>query len=382
MYRLENPIQHYAWGSTSALPEFLGTPADGRPYAELWMGTHPIAPSRVLLADGSSRHLDEIAGALPYLFKVLAAVRPLSLQVHPHREMARAGFDDEEARGVRLEGRERVFKDPNHKPELTVALTPFETLVGFRTTAELLEILPGVGGALTSRLAARLRADPGFAGIVRLLGVLLSEQEPVPAAQIQDVVEGCAAQVARGIDPGRAYSTVGELAAWHPDDPGVVAGLLLNRVALQPGEALFLAHGIIHAHLSGTCLEVMACSDNVLRAGLTEKHIQSDTVLSCLEEGMSDTFRIEPKQLGDTRLFLPPVEEFALAVTSRDGGTGVPSLVPGDGPRIALCVDGVVELRTRRGAMRLRRGGAVFVPAGEGEVAMTGIGTVAQVYAA
>src|SRR5699024_9779148 len=254
MFPLENPIQHYPWGSTKALCEFLRARPDGRPYAELWMGTHPLAPSRVQLPNGDSGPLSSVleTDGLPYLFKVLSAARPLSLQVHPARAMAREGYADEEARGVALSAPDRVFKDPNHKPELVLALTRFETLVGFRPTVELLEILPRLGASLTTSLADRLKSDPGFAGIVRLLSVLLSSDDPVTPGQVREVVAACSEQVRRGTDPGRAYSTAVELARWYPGDPGVVAGLLLNRVSLQPGEAAFMGHGIIHAHLSGT----------------------------------------------------------------------------------------------------------------------------------
>lgn len=389
MYRLDNPTRHYAWGSTSLLPEFLGTSPDGRPHAELWLGTHRRAPSRVRTNDGGTRPLGDVVDdrSLSYLLKVLAAERPLSLQVHPHRAMARAGFDDEESRGVALGARERSFTDPNHKPEMAVALTTFESLIGFRPTAELWDILPGVGAALTTRLGRQLRSEPGYAGIVGLLGVLLSERDPVPGDAVREVVDACAARVGEGTDPGRAYSTVVELAQWHPYDPGVVASLLLNRVTLAPGEAAFLAHGIIHAHLRGVCLEVQACSDNVLRAGLTDKHVDRDAVLRCLAEGMSDTFRIEPKRVGDTRLYVPPVEEFALAVTRRDdggvesaSGAGGGDVVPGSGPRIAICVDGTVEVSAGGRSMSLVRGQSVFVPGAAGPLAMTGAGALAQAY--
>lgn len=383
MFRLDNRVQHDAWGSVLALPGFLGSEGDGRPHSELWMGTHPLGPSRVRTPSGGSLGLRELVGpdGLPYLFKVLAADRPLSLQVHPDRAMAAAGYAAEEARGVPLDAWERTFKDPHHKPEMAVALTPFESLVGLRPTAELATILPAVGAPLTGRLAELLRADPGFAGIVRLLGVLLSDEHPIAAEEVGQVVRACADRVAQGDDPGRAYSTVVELARWHPRDPGVVASLLLNRISLQPGEAVFLAHGIIHAHLFGMCLELMADSDNVLRAGLTDKPVHREAVLACLRSGMSDTFSIEPKRLGASRLYVPPVEEFALGVTRRTDASAPPSPLPGTGPRIILALDGSVALHGAGTELGLRRGQSVFVPADEGDVGLTGTGAVAQAYA-
>ncbi len=283
------------------------------PLAEIWMGTHPLGSSTV---EGPDRTMPlvEVAGELPFLFKILAADRPLSLQVHPNEAMARAGFDAEEAAGVPLDAPHRTYKDPHHKPEMAYALTTFDTLVGFRPTAEILRVLNGIDTPLAQSLAEDLHAAPGFRGIVRLIERLLTEE--ISAAEIEQIVVCCRDLVEQGIDVKRAYVTAVEIADHYPDDVGVVISLTLNRLTLQPGEAAFLGTGIIHAHLRGMCLEVMAASDNVLRAGLTSKALDPEGLIKCLDRGMSRLARVTPEPFGfSTDVFSPDVREFALAVS-------------------------------------------------------------------
>ncbi|MGA8988768.1 mannose-6-phosphate isomerase, class I, partial [Aeromicrobium sp.] len=311
MWRLDNATRAYDWGSTADIPTFMGQKPGHGPLAEVWMGTHPLGSSMV---DGPDRAmmLGEVAGELPFMFKILAADRPLSLQVHPNEAMARAGFAAEEAAGVSLDSPLRTYKDPHHKPEMAYALTTFDTLVGFRPTAEILRVLSGIDTPFAQTLAEDLHATPGFAGIVRLIERLLTEQ--VDPVDIADVVACCRTLVEQGIDVKRAYVTAAEIAKHYPDDIGVVISLTLNRLTLQPGEAAFLGTGIIHAHLRGMCLEVMAASDNVLRAGLTSKPLNPEGLIKCLDRGMSRLARVTPEPFGfSTDVFSPDVQEFALA---------------------------------------------------------------------
>jgi len=379
MYRLRNGSQHYDWGSESAIPRFLRDSPDGRRVAEVWIGTHPLTPSHAVGVDVDV-DLTEVAGDLPFLLKVLAADRPLSLQVHPSRSIAEAGFRAEEAAGIPLTAPHRTYKDPNHKPEMVYALTTFDTLVGFRPTAEVLRILAPIDTELTRSLCDDLHAFPGFQGIVALVARLLTTQ--IEPAEIAEIVAACESLASSGVDIKRAYVTAVEVAAHYPSDPGVVISLLLNRLTLQPGEAAFLGTGVIHSHLSGLCLEVMAASDNVLRAGLTSKHVDPEGLVRCLERGMSRVARVTPDHISfSTELFSPVGAEFALALVqaSRADPDGV--LMPVTKRSVLICTGGEVTVVNKRGQkMELARGDSLYAGHDDGELRIHGIGEVAQAY--
>lgn len=377
MLRLHNPSRDYAWGSTTDIPRFLGHPADGRTHAEIWMGTHPLGSSTVV--DG--RPLSAVVGELPFLFKILAADRPLSLQVHPSAAQAAAGFAAEEAAGVPIDAPHRTYKDPNHKPEMAYALTTFDTLVGFRPTAEIMRVLHGIDTPLTRRLVEDLRAAPGFSGIVRLVEQLLTRG--TADEEIADVVAVCRRMVDDGIDIKRAYVTAVEIAEHFPHDIGVIISLTLNRLTLQPGEAAFLGTGIIHAHLRGMCLEVMAASDNVLRAGLTTKALDPVGLVGCLDQGMSRLARVTPEPFGfSTEVFSPDVREFALAVSQCSRAEPQGTLLPPASQRIVVCTGGTVDVVAAAGErVHLDRGDAIYAGPEDGELRVVGTGEVAQAYA-
>jgi mannose-6-phosphate isomerase len=381
MYLLDNASRDYHWGSTSDIPRFLGEEPTGGRLAEVWMGTHPLGPSSVTAKD-EPVPLAKVAGELPFLFKILAADRPLSLQVHPNAAMARAGFDAEEAAGVPLDAPERTYRDPFHKPEMAYALTTFDTLVGFRPTAEILRVLHGIDTPLVRSLALELHAEPGFAGIVRLVERLLTD--PVSPDEVAAVVDACRDLVAVGVDVRRAYQTVVEIAEHFPDDVGVIISLTLNRLTLQPGEAAFLGAGIIHAHLKGMCLEVMAASDNVLRAGLTTKPLDPEGLVRCLEEGMSRLARVTPVPFGlATDMFIPDVSEFALAVSQCSAAEPRGTMLPPAQHRIVVCTGGEVELVNAAGErLKVPRGSSVYAGPDDGDVHVVGTGEVAQAFTA
>ncbi len=259
-----NTPRDYAWGSTTAIAGLLGTTPSGAPEAELWLGAHPGSPARILdstQTDGATdlAHWTETSGKLPYLLKVLAAASPLSLQAHPSSAQALAGFERENAEGLAPDSPERNYKDPFHKPEMIFALSdPFDALCGFRE--------PTDGRAALERLAG---GDPAVAAFAATLDgpaaeVLRRATEWLlgGAPEVADVVDAvvAAARDAEGVDA----DTVRMLAAAFPGDPGIVLALLLNRVALGPGDALYLPAGNIHAYLRGLGIELMAASDNVL----------------------------------------------------------------------------------------------------------------------
>lgn len=369
MLRISAAVQTYDWGSLTAIPEFLGTESSGRPVAELWFGTHPLGPSTVDDVDGSPL-LSDVVGDLPFMLKVLAPAEPLSIQVHPAGALAQSGFAAEQARGGTRADASRDYKDPFAKPEMVYALAPFETLIGLRPGDEAVRLLAPLDVPIARSLIAR--ADSGTVGMVASVLASPPEREEVDA-----FVAACAAQLDVGSDIGRGYLTVVEAALVHPGDPGLAIALLMNRVTIARGESAFIGPGLIHAHLSGLCLELMTASDNVFRAGLTTKRINPRGLLESLEDaGAVDAF-VAPRLLGTaTKVYEPAGRLFALSVTVGDDDS-----MPGTGQRILLCLDGRVELRAESGArVDLVQGQAAFAEAADGVLSVRGAGATAQAY--
>ncbi|WP_278235159.1 mannose-6-phosphate isomerase, class I [Isoptericola sp. AK164] len=393
LHPLENPLRRYDWGSPTRIPALLGLPADGRPVAELWLGAHRSAPStsagvplhEIVRADPvgvlGERVADRFGPRLPYLLKVLAADRSLSLQVHPRPHLARAGFHRENRLGIPAGSPERSFHDDQHKPEMVVALTEFEGLAGFRTPRSALALLDGLEGPIVDAVRAELRADRSERGVRAAFRTLLASRD---STSCPESVEKAVADVRARLGPGspsqRADATVLALAQEHPGDPGVIASLLLNRVTLDPGDALFLPPGEVHAYLGGTAVEVMASSDNVLRAGLTSKHVDVEALLECASFAPRRPATPEITTTGTrghVTTYRAPVPEFALTVADVDPSGPVD--LPDAGPRIVLCLDGAVTLTAEHcdtGPADLPRGSSVFVPHDAGSLAVAGSGHV------
>ena len=394
MHRISSPTQHYAWGSATAIPDLLGVDATGVPVAEVWMGAHPSAPSQAagehgtvrldtLIASDSASALGEdvvarFGSTLPYLLKVIAAETPLSLQVHPHIARAQAGFEEEEAAGVPLDAPYRNFKDRNHKPELIYALSQFEALCGFRAPRRAAELFAGLDARLANELHGVLAAQPTVEGIRTAFTQLLEPRSRPSADEVQEVADACAARLAAGSTSPRADRTVVLLAEAYPGDPGVVTSLLLNPVTLQPGDAMFVPAGGVHAYLHGLGVEIMASSDNVLRAGLTPKHVDVREVLRNVDYVAAPPIRIGPETFhGATKVYYAPVDDFELSVTEIADEATHP--LPGRGPRILLCLGGEMTVSSvGDGVLTLRKGQAAFVPASDGRLDVYGVGTLIQ----
>jgi len=346
---LHGQIQHYAWGSPDAIYDLLGEPPAKQPAAELWLGTHPVAPAEVDDA-GRRRPAAELLGELPFLLKVLAAQKALSLQVHPDLAQARAGFDAEQRAGVPLDAPQRRYRDPNHKPELIVALTPFRALAGIREPTRTLAIVDAFGvGGLTAAFRP-LAADParGAAAVLRTLLTLPRERGRALAGEVTRAAASAAARH-DDEDVTRAADLVGRLAAAHPGDVGIAAALLLNDVTLKPGEALFQPAKLLHAYVHGVGIEIMATSDNVLRGGLTPKHIDVDELLRLVDPTPSGAPVLTAKTLragagGLVRYWPVPVDDFVLAEAICAGGEVTLSR-----PAVLLAIDGTVEVRVGGG---------------------------------
>ncbi|TWV42612.1 mannose-6-phosphate isomerase, class I [Streptomyces misionensis] len=376
MDRLDNTVRPYAWGSSTAIPRLLGTEPTGEPQAEMWMGAHPGAPSRtargtlaeVIDAD-PERELGKEAVArfgprLPFLLKILAADAPLSLQVHPDLEQAREGYADEERRGVPVGAPERNYKDANHKPELICALTEFDGLCGFRPPERAADLLAGLGVDSLKPYVDLLRAHPEDAALREVLTAILTADREETARTVTEAAAACARL-------GGDYAPYAELAHHYPGDPGVLAAMLLNHVRLQPGEALFLGAGVPHAYLSGLGVEIMANSDNVLRCGLTPKHVDVPELLRVVRFEAGDPGVLRPEAAPDgEEVYETPIDEFRLSrYVLPEGGTARD--LTRDTAQILLCTAGSV----RAGEHELGPGRSVFVPAGE-KAEISGAGTV------
>lgn len=365
MWRISGKHRAYDWGSTSAMHDFLGLEPTGEPLAEAWFGTHPLGMSSVS-AGGDGVPLAEVAGDLTFMLKVLAPDQPLSIQVHPSRALAEGGFAEENARGIDLADPRREYKDPLDKPEMVYALTRFDTLLGLRTSEEVIQLLT----PLQVPVARRLLEHAAEGRLVAVEHLLTS---PPDAAELDDLVETCRRHL--DSDVKRGYATLIETARIHPGDPGLALTLLLNRVTLQPGEAAFVGPGLMHAHLSGLCLEVMASSDNVFRAGLTTKRVNREGVLSSLDEDQPTDVDVGASS-ETTQVLTAPSNLFALSVTR-----GRDDLIPGNGDRILLCIDGVSEVVAGNGqVVELGRGQAAFANAADGALSVRGSGTTAQAF--
>jgi mannose-6-phosphate isomerase len=371
---LDNPIRPNAWGSATEIPRLLGVPPTGRPQAELWMGAHPAEPSRLrsggtlvdrIEADPTGQLsavvVRHFGARLPFLMKIIAAERPLSLQAHPNLDQARAGYADEQQRGVPLDAPERSYVDAHHKPEMVRALTPFEALCGFRAIPETLRLLTALAAAAPAlgQYVDALAARPDRYGLREVVTGLLT----VPADRRRRLVEAVVAACAAGSAEFPAeYATAVELSAAYPGDPGVVIALLLNRITLQPGQALFLSAGNVHCYLRGTAVEVMASSDNVLRGGLTVKHVDVPELLRVVDvtDGPPPLMAAKEQAPGHCA-YRPPVPDFRLDTVAL---TATPAELGLTGPRIVLTVAGSATVQAGPQTITLPRGASAWIPAG------------------
>lgn len=391
MDRLVNTVRPYAWGSTTAIPELLGQEPTGEPQAELWMGAHPGAPSRVDRGAGE-RSLAEVVAAdpqgelgpevverfgpgLPFLFKVLAAGHALSVQVHPTLEQAREGFAAEEAGGVPLDAPHRNYKDANHKPEMICALTPFDGLCGFREPAAAADLFDHLGVAALAPWAAVLRTAPEEEALRTVLAEVLGADRAGMATVAGEVAEALE-KVAAGDGPyAAACAAYAGAARDFPGDPGIIAALLLNHVVLRPGEALYLGAGVPHAYLSGLGVELMANSDNVLRCGLTPKHVDVPELLRVVDFRATEPAVLSPQAVAGAdgeELYPAPVDEFRLSRYTLDGR---PRTVDGRTPQILLVTAGEARLTDAAGrTLELSRGQSAFLPADGSPTTLSGTG--------
>ena len=379
MLELIGVRQSYPWGTKDAIPSLIGQAPDAKPWAEQWYGAHPLGdsptPDGATLSEHLAQQQDQLGKAalmtfgrrLPFLMKILSAASPLSLQAHPTRQQAREGHARESLLGVPLGAPERSFKDDWPKPETIVALTSFEALVGFRDpvrTAQLFEDL-GVGDALASVIGP-LRDRDGSPALQEVFLDVLSLDD---RRHLVDEVLGAAVNHldAPG-ELGLFARTAVEIDEYFPSDPWILAALLLNRFSLEPGQALALAPGVMHSYLRGCCIEVMANSDNVLRGGLTAKHIDVDALLHVVSFAPTPAEVLLPSGSDGTYIYPTSFEEFELWLLQPTDGS--PLQVPrSDSGRICLVASGSFELSGDGDPVVLKPGKAVFIGAEEAIVA-------------
>lgn len=381
LYQLHAPVKDYAWGSTTLLAEFTGTEPSDSPQAELWFGTHPTTPTR--LDDG--RALADIAD-LPYLVKLLAAEQPLSIQAHPPAEHARVGFEAENAAGIPLDHPERTYKDPNHKPEMLVALSDFTAMAGFRDPTASAQTFDHLAQLVTDRaLAGTLAtmADELAAGKIQpVFAKLIDPAGPFwrPHGPTRDIF----ASVAASDTTDRYLRNALSAATIHQDDPGALVALLMHLIELTPGEALFVPNGTIHAYVSGLGLEVMATSDNVIRGGLTVKHIDVPELERVVSYEPAPPPLITPsvRTIDDVTVtrFTPPVTDFAL--TRYDLPPHTDLTITAVTPHVAVGTAGHGTLSCGEQTFELTPGTGLFAPGHGGSLELAATETPVTVFIA
>jgi mannose-6-phosphate isomerase len=388
---LRGAIRTYAWGSRTAIAEFTGRPSPAaHPEAELWLGANPGDPSWLEEPSGEvsllQAVLDDPEGqlgptararfgdALPFLLKVLAADEPLSLQAHPSAEQAAEGYQREERLGIPVNSPVRNYRDASHKPELLVALHKFEALAGFRPVAKTVELLRALAVSDLDPFIDLLNDQSEPDGLRALFTTWITAPQPDVDVLVTAVLDGAINYVSSGATEfaGEA-KTVLELGERYPGDAGVLASLLLNRITLGPGEGIFLSAGNLHAYLRGVGLEVMANSDNVLRGGLTPKHVDVPELLRVLNftPTTEAQLRADTHPDGLASFYDTPTAEFAasmLTLGDEQIGHEVDAPLRHDGPQILLCIEGETEVHGKSEKLTLTRGAAAWVAADDGPV--------------
>ncbi len=386
IFRLNSKVQNYPWGSSRDMARVLGRIPSGQPEAELWMGAHHAAPSPIVAEPGGAPDLLALldrepqlaSGKLSFLFKVLSAAQPLSLQCHPNSLQAERGFARENDLGVPLGAHNRNYKDPKHKPELIMALSNFSVMCGFlpyeRIIARLrhyrvFELLP---------TSTHFEKQPEEHTLAELFGSIFDLNEETRMRATRRLM----GRARLDIEDRNSRAAIGKwlikLGEQYDSDPGILAAILLHFLELRPGEALFLPAGILHSYLGGTGLEIMAASDNVLRGGLTEKHVDVAELLSTLSFRPYDlslaATRTEQHQPGvNLTTFITPVPDFQLSLVNITTGATYLS----QGPDILLGLDGVAMVEGAGDQFELRKGSQIFCAADE-PYSVTGSGRFAK----
>ena len=372
LFKITNRARDYAWGSTTLIPDYFGIAATGRPMAEIWFGTHEGSPAR--LVDDNQSLTEALGGKqLPFLLKILAAETPLSIQAHPNSAQAAEGFARENAAGIGFQATDRNYKDDRHKPEMIVALTEFEALCGFKTEKQIRNLLESmldpteVSEGLKSLVSHWLEIFASEDGLQNLF---------VDITNRRGNLDGVTAELTQQANLSAQFELAARLNILYPGDPGVILALLMNHVWLEPGEALFLPAGNIHAYLSGLGIEIMASSDNVLRGGLTPKHVDVAELQKVLTFAGGPVDLVKTKELSRGLFeYVAPVDDFILYRAELSGDVVMADLnIPG--ASIVLCTAGEIAVSNSiEERVVLQRGEAAFIGDDAKKFSLAGSGT-------
>ena len=388
---LRGALRTYAWGSHTAIAEFTGRPSPTtHPEAELWLGAHPGDPAR-LEGEGGDRSLLEVIAAdpegqlgvaarqrfgdaLPFLAKVLAAEEPLSLQAHPSAAQAAEGFAREDHLGIAVSAPNRNYRDRSHKPELIVALEAFEALAGFRPVARTIELLQALAVPTLDPFINLLAGQDDAAGLRALFTTWITAPQADLDVLVPAVLDGAVDYLRSGAATfAKEAKTILQLGELYPGDAGVLAAMLLNRISLEPGEGIYLPAGNLHAYLHGVGFEVMANSDNVLRGGLTPKHVDVPELLRVLDFTPTEASALQPETHGEgiELVYGTPAPEFAVSVLRLehdDLGHEIDAPARHDGPQVLLCTEGSAQVHAKSRVLTLDRGASAWVSADDGPI--------------
>ncbi|MFH1762517.1 MAG: mannose-6-phosphate isomerase, class I [bacterium] len=375
---LKNPIKEYKWGSKTAIPELLGIPNKAnKPQAELWMGAHPGAPSIVVsqniefpLIDYVKQNPEVVLGKrcmelygpeLPFLFKVLAAADPLSIQAHPNRDQAKAGFKRENDLGIALDAYNRNYKDDNHKPEIISAITPFWALKGFRKIESMVKIFKKFNiDSLRSRLH-ELEKNKNKIGLKKFYTDIMSLDAGIKQESVKQAVDQSLA-----IKNNEITRWIIKLNKYYPGDIGVLSPIMLNLICLKPGQALFLSAGEPHVYLEGVGVELMANSDNVLRGGLTPKHVDAAELINTLTFSDGEVDILTPsKKHGNTESeYSSLAQEFKLSIIEIDNNSKY-TKNNNCSAEILICMHGACQITDIKinENLEMKKGASILIPA-------------------
>ncbi len=376
IFILKNVIQEYAWGSVRAIPELLGiSNPEKKPMAEIWMGAHPKAPSMAVTDDGDisiielidkdpafvlGQDAEKFSNKLPYLFKVLAAGEPLSIQAHPNLPQAKEGFAQENTQGIALDAFNRSYKDNNHKPEIICAITPYWALNGFRKADEIVEILDKLNVDALGGLVSILRENPNPAGLKQFFSTMMS----MDSEETEKMIEQAVASARKMADTSDIYDWMVKLYGKYPGDVGMLSPGVLNLICLKPFEAMYLPAGQLHAYLDGLGIELMANSDNVLRGGLTPKHVDVPELLKVLEFEEKELEILLPGEISPTEgVYKSDTDEFVFSIIRINADTPHKSSDQRN-VEILLCTQGNAKILAPQGELDFPKGTSVLVPAG------------------
>lgn len=388
---LKNRVQEYAWGSLTAIPELLNKqgPYD-KPQAELWMGAHPKAPSMVK-CDGNwislpelieknpedilgKRVAEKFKSKLPYLFKVLAAAKPLSIQAHPSLAQAKEGFEKENELGIPLNAFSRNYKDDNHKPECICALTPLWALNGFRKISNILSLMDKVCPDSLRNELNDLRKHSNSQGLKFFFNAVMT----MDVKRKKQVTGNAIANAQKILEDDPVFQWIINLHEEYPGDVGVLSPILLNLIRLEPGQAMFLPAGELHAYLGGVGIELMANSDNVLRGGLTPKHVDVPELLRVLNFKEGEVKILLPEKRSETEsVYSSQAEEFALSVIFTKESK-IHTSPMNRSIEILLCTDGKATITDtgKNDKLAIAKGTSIIIPAAVEKYTIEGEATI------